>query len=65
MTEMMKVWAALATAAWHERRNEDGGLTDDVALMAMLVAIAGVIAVALLGLLTGAVDNLDFTVPGT
>ena len=31
MTETIRLWAILAATAWHQRRTEDGGLTDDVA----------------------------------
>lgn len=64
MTEMIRLWATLATTAWRQRRTEDGGLTDDVAMMAILVAVAVTVGVALLAVLTGAVEGLDFSVPG-
>lgn len=64
MTDMIRQWATLATTAWRQRRTEDGGLTDDVAMMAILVAVAVTVGVALLAVLTGAVEGLDFSVPG-
>lgn len=65
MIEMIRGWATRAATSWRDRRTEDGGLTDDVAMMAILVAVAVVVGVALLGVLTGAVEGLDFSVPGT
>jgi hypothetical protein len=65
MTEMIRLWAILAATAWRQRRTEDGGLTDDVAMMAILVAVAVTVGIALLAVLTGAVEDLDFSVPGT
>jgi hypothetical protein len=65
MTDTMRFWASCAATAWRQRRTEDGGLTDDVAMMAILVAVAVMVGVALLAVLTGAVDNLNFDVPGT
>ena len=65
MTETIKLWAILAATAWRRRRTEDGGLTDDVAMMAILVAVAVTVGIALLAVLTGAVEDLDFSVPGT
>ena len=65
MTEMIRLWATLAATAWRQRRTEDGGLTDDVAMMAILVAVSVTVGIALLAVLTGAVEDLDFSVPGT
>jgi hypothetical protein len=65
MTEMIRLWAILAATAWRQRRTEDGGLTDDVAMMAILVAVAVTVGIALLAVLSGAVEDLDFSVPGT
>jgi hypothetical protein len=65
MSEMIRLWAILAATAWRQRRTEDGGLTDDVAMMAILVAVAVTVGIALLAVLSGAVEDLDFSVPGT
>ena len=65
MTETIRLWAILAATAWRQRRTEDGGLTDDVAMMAILVAVAVTVGIALLAVLSGAVEDLDFSVPGT
>ena len=65
MTDTIRLWCALATTAWHDRRGDEGGLTDDVAMMAILVAVAVMVGIALLAVLTGAVEDLNFTVPGT
>lgn len=65
MTQMIRLWCAQFATAWNERRGEEGGLTDDVAMMAILVAVAVMVGIALLAALTGAVGNLDFCVPGT
>jgi hypothetical protein len=60
MTEMMRSWVTVAVTSWRDRRTEDGGLTDDVAMMAILVVIAVAVGGILLGVLTGAVSNLNF-----
>jgi hypothetical protein len=65
MTEMIRLWAEVAARSWRLRRTDDGGLTDDVAMMAILVAVAVVVGGALLGLLTGAIEGISFDVPGT
>ena len=65
MTETIRQWCTLAATAWRHRRGEEGGLTDDVAMMAILVAVAVTVGIALLAVLTGAVEGLDFGVPGT
>ena len=65
MTETIRLWSTLAATAWRHRRGEEGGLTDDVAMMAILVAVAVMVGIALLAVLTGAVEDLNFTVPGT
>ena len=65
MTEMIKLWTALIATAWRDRRTEDGGLTDDVAMMAMLVAIAALIVGALFVVLGDAIAGINFDVPGT
>jgi hypothetical protein len=53
------VLVALA-AAWHDRRTEDGGLSDEVAMIAVLLIVASGIGAALLVVLTGAVESLEF-----
>ena len=65
MTEMIRSWAAVAASSWRLRRTVDGGLTDDVAMMAIRVAVGGVVGGALLALLTGAIEGITFDVPGT
>jgi hypothetical protein len=65
MSDLTITWIQRVAVAWQTRRTEEGGLTDDVALMAMLVAVGVVVAAALLAVLTGAVEDLDFSVPGT
>jgi hypothetical protein len=65
MGEHIRFWTTCARAAWRHRRTEAGGLTDDVAMMAILVAVAVAVGGALLAILLGAVESLDFSVPGT
>ena len=65
MTETIRLWCTLAAIAWRHRRGEEGGLTDDVAMMAILVAVAVMVGIALLAVLTDAVEGLNFDVPGT
>jgi hypothetical protein len=52
--------AATLAGAWRERRTEDGGLSDEVAMIAVLFVVASAVGFALLGVLTGAVSDLDF-----
>jgi hypothetical protein len=51
---------AVLVGAWRERRTEDGGLSDEVAMIAVLFVVASAVGFALLGVLTGAVSDLDF-----
>ena len=64
MTELMNDLVQRVAIAWHCRRTEDGGLTDDVALMAMLVAVAGLAVAIIWGLMEGALSGLDFSFDG-
>lgn len=62
MTDMIRMWAATAATSWRDRRSEDGGLTDEVAMIAILVVIAVTVGGILLALLTGAASNLSFDI---
>jgi hypothetical protein len=59
---MMKTWLWAFTMSWRTRRTDDGGLTDEVAMIAIMVGIAVLVGGALLALLTGAVDSLSFDI---
>jgi len=62
MSETMWTWVCAAVTSWRTRRTEDGGLTDEVAMIAILVGIAVLVGGALLTLLTGAADSLSFDI---
>ena len=60
MNDMFRMWAVAMATSWRDRRTEDGGLTDEVAMIAILVVIAVAVGGILLALLTGAANDLDF-----
>jgi hypothetical protein len=60
MNETARLWASALAAAWRDRRTEDGGLSDEVAMIAVLFIVAAGVGAALLAVLTGAVNSLDF-----
>lgn len=62
MTETIRRLSTAAATAWQERRTDDGGLTDEVAMVAILVGIAVAVGGILLALLTGAASSLSFDI---
>jgi|GEM_PF-5537252 hypothetical protein len=62
MTETIRRLSAAVVTAWQERRTDDGGLTDEVAMIAILVGIAVAVGGILLALLTGAASSLSFDI---
>jgi hypothetical protein len=62
MNETIRRLSAAVATAWQERRTDDGGLTDEVAMIAVLVFIATTVGGILLALLTGAASNLSFDI---
>ena len=62
MNEIIQRLALGAATSWRERRTDDGGLTDEVAMIAILVVIAVAVGGILILLLTGAAESLTFDI---
>ncbi|MFP3901541.1 MAG: hypothetical protein ACLFXM_11855 [Acidimicrobiia bacterium] len=46
--------------SWRRRRTEEGGLSDEVAMIGLMLAAAVIVGGLVLAALTGAVSRLDF-----
>jgi hypothetical protein len=46
--------------AWRERRDEEGGVSDEVAMIGLMLVAAVTVGAIILGLITGAAGRLDF-----
>ncbi|MGH7267544.1 MAG: hypothetical protein ACREMB_22210 [Candidatus Rokuibacteriota bacterium] len=57
--EVVRVWAEAVARSWRERRGEDGGILDEVAMMGALAAAAILIGIAVTVFLTGKVSSIN------
>jgi hypothetical protein len=58
------VWTQIAIGAWNERRDDQGGVADEAALLAVLVGGAIAIGTLVLALLSRAEIKLNQVLPG-
>ena len=56
----MKVWFDLLVAAWRVRRTDEGGVSDEVAMIGLMLVAAVAVGGIIYGLITAAANNLDF-----
>jgi hypothetical protein len=56
----MKVWLDLLVAAWRMRRTDEGGVSDEVAMIGLMLVAAVAVGGIIYGLITTAAHNLDF-----
>ena len=56
---MIRIWAETAVRSWLDRRGEEGGMLDDVALMGALAAAAILVGGAVAAFLTGKVSSIN------
>jgi hypothetical protein len=58
-TEAIRTWCLTFVEAWRNRRDEAGGVTDDVVMMGVMAAAAVAVGGLVLALLTGAIGRID------
>jgi hypothetical protein len=58
-TEAIRTWCLTFVEAWRTRRDEAGGVTDDVVMMGVMAAAAVAVGGLVLALLTGAIGRID------
>ena len=56
----MKVWLDLLVAALRTRRTDEGGVSDEVAMIGLMLVAAVAVGGIIYGLITAAAGNLDF-----
>ena len=56
----VKVWMDLLVTAWRTRRTDDGGVSDEVAMIGLMLVAAVAVGGIIWGLVTGAAGRLDF-----
>jgi hypothetical protein len=56
----MKVWMDLLVTAWRMRRTDEGGVSDEVAMIGLMLVAAVTVGGIILALVTGAANRLNF-----
>lgn len=56
----MKVWLELVMTTWRTRRSDEGGVSDEVAMIGLMLVAAVAVGGIIYGLITAAAGNLDF-----
>ena len=57
---MMFFWLDMLVSAWRDRRTDEGGVSDEVAMIGLMLVAAVAVGGIIYGLITTAADNLDF-----
>jgi hypothetical protein len=56
----MKVWLDLLVTAWRMRRTDEGGVSDEVAMIGLMLVAAVAVGGIIYGLITTAAGKLNF-----
>lgn len=59
MVETAKTWLTVLADAWRTRRTDDGGVTDETAMMGLMALAAVGVGGLIYALVTGAVGRID------
>jgi hypothetical protein len=59
ISEQVRTWCRLFADTWRERRGEDGGVTDDTAMMGLMAFAAVGVGGLIYALVTGAVGRIN------
>jgi hypothetical protein len=54
------VWLQLLATTWRTRRDDRGGVSDEVAMIGLMLVAAVTVGGIILGLITGAAGRLNF-----
>ena len=57
--EVVRMWAESVVSSWRERRGDEGGILDEVAMMGALAAAAITIGGIVAAFLTGKINSID------
>ena len=57
---MMFFWLDMLVTAWRDRRTDEGGVSDEVAMIGLMLVAAVAVGGIIYGLITAAAGNLDF-----
>lgn len=53
------VWMRLLVAAWRDRRSDEGGISDETAMIGLMLGAAVAVGGIVYALVTGAASRLD------
>jgi hypothetical protein len=56
----MHLWTEWLVRAWQARRDDAGGLSDETAMIGLMLIAAVAVGGIILGLVTGAASRIDF-----
>jgi hypothetical protein len=56
----MGLWINLLWEAWRTRRDDEGGVSDEVAMIGLMLVAAVAVGAIIYGLITTAASNLSF-----
>lgn len=57
--EMVRMWAETMVSSWRQRRGDEGGILDEVAMMGALAAAAITIGGIIAAFLTGKINSIN------
>ena len=56
----IKLWMDVLWTTWRARRTDEGGVSDEVAMIGLMLVAAVAVGGIIYGLITAAASNLDF-----
>jgi hypothetical protein len=56
----VQIWAEWLLTSWRQRRDDTGGLSDETAMIGLMLIAAVAVGGIILGLVTGAASRIDF-----
>jgi hypothetical protein len=56
----IRIWLTVMADAWRGRRDDRGGVSDEVAMIGLMLVAAVAVGGIIYGLITTAADNLKF-----
>jgi hypothetical protein len=57
----IRIWLDVMVTAWRMRRTDRGGVSDEVAMIGLMLVAAVAVGGIIYGLITAAAGDLDFT----
>jgi len=56
----IRIWLDLLVMSWRDRRGDEGGVSDEVAMIGLMLVAAVAVGGIVYGLVTGAAGRLNF-----